>query len=94
MARQQICGTNEMSTLTRHQDSRHVLVATRYDDHTIEPMSSCCRLNLIRDQVPRLQGVGHSAGTHADPVAHTDGTKLVSDDSLFRERSLDMLSET
>jgi len=57
-------------------------------------MTSGCCLYLICNQVARLEGVGHSAGAHADTVADTDGTKLVAYDTRLCERGFDLLTET
>jgi hypothetical protein len=36
-------------------------------------------LDLIRDEVPRLEGIRHSTRAHTDAVTDADGAKLVPD---------------
>lgn len=57
-------------------------------------MTSCSRLNLVRDEVSRLQGIGHPSSTHANTVANTNRTKLVSNNPGFRQGLLDLLTQT
>ena len=52
-----------------HHASGHVLVTARDDNHSVQPMTSSSSLDLIRDEVPRLQGVRHARRPHADTIA-------------------------
>lgn len=56
-------------------------------------MSPRGRLDLIRDEVSRLEGEGHAAGAHADTVADADGAELVAYYVGFCEGGLDALAE-
>lgn len=80
--------------LTGHHNARHILVATRNDDHAIEVMSASGGLDLISDQVAGLEGVGHAAGAHANAIADADGAKLVADDARVLERGFYFLTKT
>lgn len=78
---------------TSHKNTRHVLVAPRDNDHAIKPMAASSSLNLVSDEVPRLEGVGHPASSHADAVTDAYCAKLVAYDTSGRERSLGTLSQ-
>ena len=70
---------------TSHKNTRHVFVASRDNDHTIEPMTAGSSLNLIGDEVPRLKGVGHAASPHTDCVTDAYGAELVTYNASIRE---------
>ena len=40
-------------------------------------MAAGSSLDLICNQVPRLEGIGHSARAHTDTVANANGAKLI-----------------
>ena len=79
---------------TSHKHARHVLVTTGHGDHTVQPMTTSGRLDLIRDEVARLEGIRHSASTHADTVADADSAKLVAYDASILKRLFDTLAKT
>jgi hypothetical protein len=79
---------------TGHKDTRHVFVAPRNDDHAIKPMTASSSLDLVSDEVPRLEGVGHPAGSHTDAITDAYCTELVAYDASVGERSFSTLSQT
>lgn len=79
---------------TRHEDTRHVFVTAGNDDHTVKPVSARGSLYLVRDEVARLQRVGHSTRSHADTVTDANGTELVADNTFLDQGALDVLSKT
>lgn len=78
---------------TSHKNTRHIFVASRDHNHTIEPMTAGSSLNLIGDEVPRLKGVGHAASSHTDSVTDAYGAKLVAYNTSIRERSFGALPQ-
>ena len=95
-------GTNELlgrkgiargrdTRLTGHENTGHVLVATRNSDHSIQMMATSCRLDLIGDEVSRLERVPHPRSTHANTIAHADCAELVTNNSGIHERLFNCL---
>jgi hypothetical protein len=78
---------------TSHKYTRHILVASWDNDHTIKPMATSSSLNLIGDEVSRLKGVGHAAGSHTDSITDAHRAELVTYNTSIRERSLGALSQ-
>lgn len=66
---------------TSHEDTGHVFVAPGYNDHAIEPMAASSGLNLVSDEVPRLERVGHPASAHTDTVTDAYCAELVGYDT-------------
>jgi len=56
-------------------------------------MTAGSSLNLIGDEVPRLEGVGHPASSHTDAITDAYCAELVTYDTSIRERSLGALSQ-
>lgn len=56
-------------------------------------MTTSCCLHLICNKVTRLQRIRHSRGAHADPIANTDGTKLVANETRLDQGTLDFLPQ-
>jgi hypothetical protein len=48
-------------------------------------MTTCSCLDLVRDEVARLQRIRHSSSAHADTVAHTDRSELVANETRVYE---------
>jgi hypothetical protein len=86
--------TRSVESTESHESSRHVLVASRNDDHTIEPMSTGGGLDLVGDEVSRLQRVAHTESSHRNAIRHSDGTELVTDQTSTGHRILDTLTKT
>jgi len=80
--------------LTGDENAWHILVATRNDNHSIEVVAASGGLDLISDQVARLERVGHAACAHADTVADADSAKLVANDARVCERGFYFLTKT
>lgn len=68
--------TGPVDTSHGHDDTRHVLVATRDGNVRIVPLSTHDRLNRVGNQVARLQRVAHTLGAHADTITDTNGVEL------------------
>jgi hypothetical protein len=51
--------TGTVQTAEGDERAGHVLVAARNDDHAVEPMSTGRGLDLVGDEVARLQRVAH-----------------------------------
>lgn len=85
--------SDHLEILTGHQHARHILIAPRQHDHPVEPVRSCGGLDLIRDEVPRLERVGHAVGAHTNTITDADGTELVANQSGFRDGLLDAGAE-
>ena len=56
-------------------------------------MPTSRRLDLVRNEVSRLQRIGHPARAHADPVADSAGAELVADYVCVEERFFDALAQ-
>lgn len=74
-------GIARKKRLTGDQNTRHVLVATRNDDHAVEVVTARSGFDLVGYQVAGLERVGHSTGAHANAVADADGSKLIANDA-------------
>jgi hypothetical protein len=59
-----------------HDNTGHVLVATRNADVRIVPLTTHDRLNRVGNKITALQRVAHALGTHADTVTYTNGVEL------------------
>jgi len=81
-------------TLTSHDDTGHIFVAARHDDHAVEPVSSCCSFDLVRDEVPGLEGIVHCGCPIAQSVTHAYRTELVPDHASLTHGRLDFLPKT
>jgi hypothetical protein len=57
-------------------------------------MTACGGLDLIRDEVPRLKGIRHSAGAHADSIANADSAELVANQVSLHNGLFDTLAQT
>ena len=66
---------------TSHKDTRHVFIAPGDNDHAIEPMTASSGLNLVGNEIPRLEGVGHPASTHTDAITDAHCAELVGYDT-------------
>lgn len=79
--------------LTGHENARHVLVATGDGDHTIQVVATSSSLDLVGNEVSRLERVPHSSSTHADSVANSNGAELVANQSRLDQGRLDFLAQ-
>ena len=86
--------TGSVETTESHQGSGHVLVTSGNDDHSVQPVSTGGGLDLVSDEVSRLQRVTHAKGSHRDAVRHSNGSELVPDEAGTGHRVLDALTET
>jgi hypothetical protein len=77
---------------TSHEDTRHIFVAPRNNDHTVEPMSAGSRLDLIGNEIPRLERIGHPTRSHADAITDAYCSELVANDAHIRERNFSTLT--
>ena len=84
----------ERDIRTSHKDTRHILVASRDHDHSIEPMAPSSGLHLIGDEVSRLERVRHAECAHANTIADTDSPELVADETGFGYGLFDTLAES
>jgi len=56
-------------------------------------MATSSSLDLVSDEVPRLEGVGHPTSSHTDAVTDTYCAELVAYDTSIGERRLGTLSQ-
>ena len=68
-------------------------VTAWHDDHAIEVVASSSSLNLVGDEVSRLERVHHAAGAIANTIADSNGSKLVPNKVCFYERVFDASTE-
>ena len=58
------------NTLTGHENTWHIFVASGNNYHIVEVMTTCSSLHLICYQVPGLKWVCHSICTHANVIPY------------------------
>jgi hypothetical protein len=56
-------------------------------------MTPSSSFDLVGDEIPRLERIGHSAGSHTDAVTDAYCTELVAYDASGREGSFGTLSQ-
>jgi hypothetical protein len=72
----------------------HVLVASWYGNHTVEPVTSGDSLDGVCDEIARLERVAHTKRSIADTIRDAGCAELVSDETGLVKRLCDALSES
>ena len=55
--------------------SRHILIATANDNHTIHPLTVYTGLNAVGNDLARDQGILHALGSHSNAVRNGGGSE-------------------